>query len=198
MTLNKIDLSNSDKEFSGRSSYHQEKFSKVFKALCFSMNPKKIVEFGVLDGYSLDCFLDSTDEGCSIEAYDLFEDFPYNAADFGAISQKYSNVPPERLKIIKADIFKSIEFLKPDEIDIIHVDVANNGETYQFCIDKFLPILKSGGILLMEGGSEERDNCEWMVKYDKPKIREVLNKYSEVLDIKVFSEFPSLTMIKLK
>ena len=198
MTLTKIDLSNSDKEFTGRSSYQEEKFSKVFKALCFSMNPKKIVEFGLLDGYSLDCFLDSTEEDCSIEAYDLFEDFPYNAADFGAISEKYSNISSSRLKIQKADIFKSREFLRPGGIDIIHVDVANNGETYQFCIDNFLPILKNGGILLMEGGSEERDNCEWMVKYNKPKIREVLNRYADILDIQVFSEFPSLTMIKYK
>ena len=198
MTLTKIDLSSSDKEFSGRSSYREEKFSKVFKTLCFSMNPKKIIEFGVLDGYSLDCFLDSTDEDCSIEAYDLFDDFPYNAANFGSISEKYSNIPSDRLKIQKADIFRCLEFLKKDEIDIIHVDVANNGETYQFCIDNFIPILKPGGVLLMEGGSEERDNCEWMVKYNKPKIREVLNKYLDTLEIKIFSEFPSLTMIKTK
>ena len=134
MTLNKIDLSNSDKEFSGRSSYHQEKFSKVFKALCFSMNPKKIVEFGVLDGYSLDCFLDSTNEDCSIEAYDLFEDFPYNAADFGSISRKYSNLPVERLKIDKGNIFDALKIVNPDEVDIFHVDVANDGEVYEFCI----------------------------------------------------------------
>lgn len=198
MTLNKIDLSNSDKEFSGRSSYHQEKFSKVFKALCFSMSPKRIVEFGVLDGYSLDCFLDSVSEECLIEAYDLFEDFPYNASNFGSISEKYSHIHSDRLKIRKADIFDSLEFLPSGEIDIIHVDVANNGETYQFCIENFLPLLKSGGILIMEGGSEERDNCEWMVKYNKPKIREVLSKYSDKLDIKVFSEFPSITLIKNK
>lgn len=198
MMLNKIDLSNSDIEFTGRSSYHPEKFSKVFKALCFVTNPKRIVEFGVLDGYSLDCFLDSTSEDCLIEAYDLFEDFPYNAADFGKISERYSNISPNRLKIKKADIFQSLSFLPKYQIDLIHVDIANNGETYQFCIDNILPILKPGGILLMEGGSEERDNCEWMVKYNKPKIREVLEKYSDSLEIKIFSEFPSLTMIKTK
>ena len=196
--LTKIDLLNSDKEFSGRSSYHQEKFSKVFKALCFTQNPKRIVEFGILDGYSLDCFLDSTSEDCLIEAYDLFEDFPYNSAEFGKISEKYSMFPSNRLKIKKADIFNSLDFLPVGEIDIVHVDVANNGETYQFCIEKILPILKSGGILLMEGGSEERDNCDWMIKYKKPKIREVLERYSELLDIRIFTEFPSLTMIKSK
>ena len=50
----------------------------------------------------------------------------------------------------------------------------------------------------MEGGSEERDNCDWMIKYNKPKIREVLAEYSDKLEIKVFSEFPSITLIKNK
>lgn len=195
--LTKIDLLNSDKEFSGRSSYHQEKFSKVFKALCFTQNPKRIVEFGILDGYSLDCFLDSASEDCLIEAYDLFEDFPYNAANFGNISNKYSNVPTNRLKINKGDIFNSPDFIG-NEIDIIHVDVANDGKVYEFCINNLLPLLSKDGILIMEGGSEERDNCEWMIKYNKPKIREILFKHENDLDIKVFSEFPSMTLIKNK
>lgn len=195
--LTKIDLLNSDKEFSGRSSYHQEKFSKVFKALCFTQNPKRIVEFGILDGYSLDCFLDSTSEDCLIEAYDLFEDFPYNAANFGNISNKYSNVPTNRLKINKGDIFNSPDFIG-NEIDIIHVDVANDGKVYEFCISNLLPLLSKDGILIMEGGSEERDNCEWMIKYNKPKIREILFKHENDFDIKVFSEFPSMTLIKNK
>lgn len=197
MTLTKIDLLNSDKEFSGRSSYHQEKFSKVFKALCFAKNPKRIVEFGILDGYSLDCFLDSTTEDCLIEAYDLFEDFPYNAANFGNISDKYSNIPKNRLKINKGDIFRSLDFIE-GKIDIIHIDVANDGKVYEFCINNLLPLLSKDGILIMEGGSEERDNCEWMIKYNKSKIREVLFNYENDLDIKVFSEFPSMTLIKNK
>ena len=198
MTLTKIDLSSADKEFSGRSSYHEEKFSKVFKTLCFSMNPKKIIEFGVLDGYSLDCFLDSTDEDCSIEAYDLFDDFPYNAANFGSISEKYSDIPSERLKIAKGNIFDALDIIKKNDLDIIHVDVANDGKIYEFCINNLLPLLRDKGILILEGGSEERDNCEWMVKYNKPKIREVLRKHQDNLEIKVFSEFPSMTLIKYK
>jgi predicted O-methyltransferase YrrM len=198
MTLTKIDLSNSDKEFQGRSSYQEEKFSKVFKALCFSMNPKKIVEFGLLDGYSLDCFLDSTGEDCLIEAYDLFDDFPYNAADFGSISEKYSGIHSERLKISKGNIFDALDIIKYKDIDIFHVDVANDGEIYEFCISNLLPLLRKDGILILEGGSEERDNCEWMIKYNKPKIREVLFKYQDNLEIKVFSEFPSMTLIKYK
>jgi len=34
--------------------------------------------------------------------------------------------------------------------------------------------MKKGGVILLEGGSLERDNTEWMVKYNKPKIRPII------------------------
>ena len=196
MMHTRIDLSNSDNEFTGRSSYKKEKFSKVFKTLCILKNPKKIVEFGILDGYSLDCFLDSTNDSCEIEAYDLFDDFPYNSAQIDTIFPRYAG--NRRIRIGKSDIFKSEDLFEDNTIDIFHIDVANNGETYEFCIHKFMPKLTKSGILVMEGGSEERDNCDWMIKYNKPKIREILAKYSNIYDIKVFNEFPSLTIIQNK
>jgi hypothetical protein len=50
--------------------------------------------------------------------------------------------------------------------------------------------------MIMEGGSEERDCVEWMVKYDKPKIRPILQKYSNSVKIEVLEDFPSITLIK--
>jgi hypothetical protein len=196
MTYIRIDLSNSDKEFEGRSSYRDEKFSKVFKSICFLKRPSKIVEFGILDGYSLDCFLDSTDDSCLIEAYDLFDDFPYNSSQSEIIFPRYKE--HKRLSIKKADVFQSANLFEDNSVDIFHIDVANNGDTYEFCIQNFIPKLTKSGILIMEGGSLERDSVEWMIKYNKPKIREVLHKYSEIYDIKVFNEFPSLTLIQNK
>lgn len=192
----KIDLSNSDRDFKGRSSYTDEKFSKVLKTVCVLKKPKRIVEFGILDGYSLDCFIDSTDSSCVIEAYDLFEDFPYNSANMQKILERYKN--HERVKIKKSDIFKAQNLFDDNSVDIFHIDVANNGETYEFCINYLIPKLTKSGVLIMEGGSEERDNCDWMIKYNKPSIREVLKKYPEKYDIKVFSEFPSITIIQKK
>ena len=50
--------------------------------------------------------------------------------------------------------------------------------------------------MVLEGGSEERDSIEWMVKYDKPKIQPVLKKYNDDVIITVLEDFPSLTLIK--
>ena len=44
-----------------KSSYLQKlDYSDVLKTLCFIVNPKKIVEFGILDGYSLKTFIENT------------------------------------------------------------------------------------------------------------------------------------------
>ena len=192
MTLNKIDLSNFDEKFKGRSSYRDEKFSKVLRTICILKNPKKVVEFGILDGYSLDCFIESTEPDCQIIAYDLFEDFPYNSAIFDEMIKKYDN---SRVSLNRGNLFGSHNIFDDSSIDIIHIDIANDGDFYEYCIKNLMKKLSDSGVMILEGGSEERDNIEWMVKYNKPKIREVLYRYDNQYKIRVFNEFPSLTII---
>jgi hypothetical protein len=50
--------------------------------------------------------------------------------------------------------------------------------------------------MILEGGSDERDNVEWMIKYNKPKINPVVEKYSYEYKIKIIKKFPSITIIK--
>ena len=51
--------------------------------------------------------------------------------------------------------------------------------------------------MLLEGGSEERDEVYWMKKYNKPKIATILTKYANDYTIKTFGKHPSLTLISL-
>jgi predicted O-methyltransferase YrrM len=195
MTVHKIDLSNFDKNFDGRSSYKEERFSKVLRTICLMKNPKKIVEFGILDGYSLDCFIESTEDDCEILAYDLFEEFPYNSAKFDSLEKKYDKT---RASIDRGDLFQAHNTFESKSIDIMHIDIANDGGVYEYCIENLMSKISDSGVMLLEGGSKERDNIEWMLKYNKPKIREVLYKYKDEYKIRVFSEFPSLTIITKK
>lgn len=195
MTLHKIDLSNFDKKFEGRSSYKDERFSKVLRTICLLRNPKKVVEFGILDGYSLDCFIEATEETCEIIAYDLFEDFPYNSAKFDSMVNKYSNT---RASINRGNLFESHNIFDNNSIDIMHIDIANDGDVYEYCIKNLMQKISDSGVMILEGGSEERDNIEWMIKYNKSKIREVLYRYEDEYKIRVFNEFPSLTIITKK
>jgi predicted O-methyltransferase YrrM len=193
--LHKIDLSNFDENFVGRSSYKDEKFSKILRSLCILKDPKKIVEFGILDGYSLDCFIEASNEECEILAYDLFEEFPYNSAKFEEMKKKYSK---SKVSIRRGNLFDAHKMFDDNSIDILHIDIANDGNVYEYCINNLMCKLNDCGIMLLEGGSEQRDNIEWMIKYSKAKIRDVLYKYADEYRIKVFNEFPSLTIISKK
>jgi len=173
-----------------KSSYKKYNYGKVFQSLCFSLDPKLIVEFGILQGYSLDCFVKHSK--ASIVANDLFDDFPFNAADRTFIEEKFKGV--DNLKINKKNFYDSVADYEDNSIDILHIDIANTGDTYEFAIQNYLPKVK--GVMVLEGGSEERDNIEWMVKYDKPKIQPVLKKYNNDVIITVLEDFPSLTLIK--
>ena len=178
-----------------RSSYKNKiDFSNIFETILFLKNPTKIIEFGILDGYSLNCFLNNSSKICQIEAYDIFDNFNGNHSNYDKIIEKFNKY--NNIKIQKGDYYKLVDNFKDNSIDIIHIDIANNGDTYEFAITQYMKKLKKDGIMILEGGSVERDNVEWMVKYNKPKIRPIIDKYSKKYDIYILDKFPSMTIIK--
>jgi len=56
-------------------------YGDLIKAITMSINPKKIIEIGILDGYSLTHFVNSTNERTIIKAYDIFDEFNGNHAN---------------------------------------------------------------------------------------------------------------------
>ena len=165
-------------------------YSEIIKTICFIKNPKKIVEFGILDGFSLKSFVDNTNN-CQIEAYDIFDEFIGNSASFEVISKfsKYKNI-----KIEYGDFYKKVDDFEDNSIDILHIDIANNANVYKFAIAYYLPKVKENGIILLEGGSNERDQVEWMTKYKKPLINPYLNHFKNLKHI-VIGKMPSMTII---
>jgi len=174
------------------SSYSKNNYDLVFKALVFSLNPKKIVEIGVLDGFSLESMALSADSGCDIYAYDLFEDYNYEHRSLDQIKEKFLH--HKNVTIKKSDFKQIYKFHTDNSMDILHVDVSNNGDTYEFCLDKYFPKISQGGIIILEGGSKERDEVDWMNKFNFPKIRPVIEKIEH--NTLTLEAFPSLTIIK--
>lgn len=168
-------------------------YGDLIKALTHTINPKKIVEFGVLDGFSLKIFAEKFPEA-NIEAYDIFDEFNGNSAkpDIIKLFENYKNV-----SISYGDFYKKNKEIENESIDILHIDIANNGDTYKFTIDNYLKKVKQNGILILEGGSEERDNIEWMVKYNKSKIGAFLIKLKNRIDLNIetLGSMPSITFI---
>ena len=177
-----------------RSSYKNSlDFSDIFKTILFLRNPARIVEFGILDGFSLSSFARNAPVTCRIEAYDLFEDFNGKHSDY-TIVEKFKTYP--NIEIKKGDFYKLVDNFEDGSLDIIHIDIANDGDTYEFAIANYLGKLSKNGVMILEGGSEERDKVDWMIKYSKPKIRKVLEKYADRYNVITLDKFPSMTLIR--
>jgi len=174
------------------SSYEENNYRLVFEAAAFIYKPKVIVEFGVLHGYSLDAFLMGAG-GSKIYAYDIFDDFPYNHANYNEIKKKYAS--NSNIEIRKTDFFDAAQEWEDKSIDLLHVDIANDGRVYEEVLMNW--ISKTRKAVLIEGGGAERDNIDWMIKYNKSPMRPIIETYKKQLRIHTFEQFPSLTLIDL-
>ena len=181
-----------------KSSYKENRYNNVFKALAFCIKPKRIVEFGILEAYSLVSWIESTDNDTQIEAYDIFEDFPYNGASYPDITERFSDY--QNVAIKRGDFFGTEKQFKNGEIDILHIDIANNGATYQYAIDHYMQKVAPTGVCILEGGSTARDNVYWMQEFDKPPIQDVIcdKKNQQKYNILVLEDYPSITLITHK
>ena len=169
----------------------------LLSGITFIKNPKNVVEFGILNGHSLKTFADNSNNECKIEAYDIFDDFNGNHATKNEILEKFINT--KNVKIEYGDFYKKYKDFQDESIDILHVDIANNGEIYEFCIKNYLSKIKDYGIIIMEGGSTERDNIEWMKKYNKKSINPYLlylQDRRQDIKIKTIGSVPSITLIE--
>lgn len=174
-----------------RSSYNNSlSYCELLRVIVHLENPRNIVEFGILDGASL---LEFASSGARVKAYDIFENFQGNHAKREDLAEKFKNF--SNVEIDHGDFYKKYEDLNDGSIDILHVDIANNGDVYRFCFEHYLKKLRDGGLLILEGGSAERDNVEWMNKYAKPKMAPVLSEYSQLRPITV-GKVPSITFIR--
>lgn len=178
-----------------KSSYNSTiDYGEIFNTIILLIQPTKVVEFGILEGFSLDRFVHQCSDQCIIEAYDIFDDFNGNHANYHHICDKYSKY--KNVTIGKLNFYESIEKFRENSINIIHIDIANDKETYQFAIEYYFPKIRHGGAMILEGGSTERDEVYWMNKYNKPKIYPYLNHLKKIgYQLITVGMLPSLTII---
>ena len=171
-----------------KSSYKKNNYENIFRQICLQTEPNSILEIGILDGYSLQAFVNHSKKDTEIVAIDLFEDYEYKNSNFKFVKNlfiHYKNVD------IKYGNF--YEFHKTcDNFDIIHIDISNDADTYKYSLNHYFQ--KTNKLLILEGGSEERDNVEWMTKYNKPSISRFLKNLDSEYKFNVIELFPSLTI----
>ena len=175
------------------SSYENEvTFCDIIGAIAHSTAPRRIVEIGILAGHSLEAFTRGC-PGAQIQAYDIFQEFNGNHADKKHLENKFIDFA--NVSINFGDFYKLHESFENDSIDILHVDIANDGDVYEYAVDKYLRTVRPGGLLIMEGGTVARDLVPWMAKYNKRPIRDFLGKATG-LNFKVWGQFPGITIFK--
>ena len=173
-------------------------FGDVLTSVTFALAPKRIVEFGILDGYSLAVFDRATsDADCKIEAYDIFEKFVGNGSRKPVLDTRFGHRAP-KVTIAEGDFYDSPTMLADGSIGLIHVDIANTGEVFRFAVEKLLPKLTPNGVLLLEGGTPARDQVPWMIKYNKAPIVPYLEelKGTPGVQVIVLGDFPGITMVR--
>ena len=177
------------------SSYRENDLGKVLYDYILQTQPKIIIEFGTLYGYSAACMamaLDELNNGGKIICYDLWEKYPY----------KHSIIEKTKQNLEKYNVSQYVEFRElnfkewiPEDFDLLHVDISNDGNTILELGVKCLSQIKQGKHVLFEGGSVERDNVEWMIKYNKQPI----NSIKSVINYTIVDEkFPSISKLELK
>jgi len=179
-----------------RSSYTSKEldYGDILKTVCFLTKPKYIVEFGILDGFSLSHFISNSSPNCRIEAYDIFDDFIGNHATKDDLEKKFNHY--NNVKIQYGNFYTSLDSFKDNTIDILHIDIANTGEIIPTVL-QYMKKVSSNGVLILEGGSIERDNIEWMKKYKKLSLHDEIQKMSNV-SILTLGKIPSVTIIQHK
>jgi predicted O-methyltransferase YrrM len=165
-------------------------FGDIISAITMVIQPTKIVEFGILNGFSLQAFADYSD--CTIDAYDIFDDFVGNCANEALLKKRFQKF--KNIHIKKGDFYEMYDTFENESIDIIHIDIANTGETYAFAIEHYLKKIKNNGVMILEGGSKERDDVSWMMQYNKQKIQPLLQTFNLLSN--VIDKFPSMTIIR--
>lgn len=148
------------------SSYRENDLGKTLYDLVLDLKPKKIIEFGTLNGYSaiaMAMALDRLGRG-KIHCYDLWSKYPHKHTSMQDCESNIRAYGLEHYIELNYGDFWSWE---PEEYDLIHIDLSNDGDILKKVIEK-LGDFK--GYIVFEGGSKERDNVEWMVKYKKTPI----------------------------
>lgn len=174
------------------SSYKENNLGKTLYDYVLLNKPKKIIEFGTLNGYSaisMAMALHELRSGGKIICYDLWDRYQY----------KHSSIENTKKNIDSYGLLDYIELKeldfndwKVEDFDLLHLDISNDGNTIIDLINK-CGKLNINQSIIFEGGTIERDRVEWMDKYNKKPITSIRNVG---ISYNILNEnFPSISQI---
>ena len=173
--------------------------------------PNCQVELGVLDGYSTLHIaqglkelhqLKYTNGEKKFKAYDLFEDYKFKHGSKEEVEKMLTdNGVIDYVNVIKGNAYEVYKNHTDKSIDFLHVDISNTGKVLKDILELWHPKIMDKGLILFEGGSEERDCIEWMKKYNAPSIKKEIETnpiITEFYQYGTYFKWPSLTILLRK
>jgi hypothetical protein len=157
------------------SSYSGNRYISLFYSLVRILMPRHCVELGVLEGFSLLTIASALrDNGVGkIDGIDLFENYPFRHQNYEIVRRRIEHLGLEEyVNLLRDDALKA--HTRYDQVDLLHVDISNNGDTFRSIFQQWASKVKT--IMIFEGGSEERDAIRWMIEFQKPSIRQALRE----------------------
>lgn len=192
-----------------RSSYVANNYADAFRAIVSAIEPKLCVELGCLEGYSTIAIAQGLKDnhrkggahGCVV-GHDLFEDYPYHSS---TMVQTQKNVDEagvsEFVMLRRGNAMDAHELYEERAVDLIHVDLSNTGDTVKSVMQNWDSKMVYGGVILIEGGTEERDKVPWMIDSKAPPIKRELERNQIIKENYIFGtymKFPGLTHLLKK
>ena len=183
------------------SSYVKNNYGEVLRSIIDAFKPVNVVELGVLNGYStfhIASGLKRNGRGV-VKAYDLFEQYPYKHSRYEDVVQFFKHC--DNMEFFALDAFKVADLYQPGSVDFLHVDLSNTGETVNRIMEQWDVKMVQGGVILFEGGTAERDQEEWMIKYNKLPIKPEIETNPIIQGKYIYGTYlkwPGLTMLLKK
>ncbi len=191
------------------SSYKDASYGSIFYALVRVLKPTRIVELGTYLGYSglhmTAGLRDNAQAGSEICMIDLWDSYPYrhcSMADTKAhfVRNALLDVAGCSVMFINADAERVAQRFEDASVDLLHVDISNDGVKMAQIVPVWERKLSrsANAMIVIEGGSPDRDRVEWMTKYDKAPLRRWLEGpwVSQHFAWITLDPFPSLTMMR--
>lgn len=181
-----------------RSSYAENNFGSLFTSLATLTKARLIVELGVLDGYSLLSFARGIQDGGKIIGIDLFEDYEFKHGMMDDVLDKtYNEYLQKKVELQRGNAFERFRDFENESIDILHVDISNDGDVLSDIFELWTSKIKKDGLIIFEGGSEQRDEIEWMKKYNKIPVADFKkNLINRGFEFVTLAPFPSITICR--
>ena len=164
--------------------HHKYPWLSTLYSLILDIKPKTIIEYGtehggtaIVMGLALKQLFEDEGHTGFIYTYDTFEQQSKgeigSCPNYNNAIQNIKNYGLEDyIKVNYGDFYEFCD--RPDkEFDLLYFDIDNDGDKVLEMFNGCKSNIDNGSIVIFEGGSNTRDNVEWMINLNKTKMNSI-------------------------